>query len=407
MMREQRQVYLDHSASTPVDARVLQAMRPFFSDVYGNSSSAHQGGRAAERAVEAARERVAALLHCQPAELVFTGGGSESDNLAIRGAAWRSRQLGRSDRLITSPVEHSAVTQTIHQLDSLMGFTAEFAPVDRAGLVDAAAFAAACRRGGAVASVIYANNELGSINDLARLSRIARGQGVLFHSDAVQAGGQLTLDVGALGVDMLSLSAHKFYGPKGVGILYIREGVELVSAITGGGHERGQRAGTHNTAGIVGLAKALELAHEEHAERTERFSRLRDRLVTGVLQEVSGAQLSGHPERRLPSHASFVLPGIDANALLMHLDMRGIAASSGSACKVGDPAPSAILLAVGYSPTEARCGLRLSVGMSTTPGDIDYAVEALADAAKKLRSLYSKEPARENVQQLAAKPLYD
>ncbi len=395
-MRERRQVYLDYSASAPVDARVLQAMLPYFGDVYGNSSSAHQYGGAAERAVEAARERVAAILHCQAAEVIFTGGGSESDNLAIRGAGWRSRQLGGSDRLITSPVEHSAVTQTIRQMESLMGFEAEYVPVDRSGLVDAAGFEQACRRGGAVASLIYANNELGSINDLARLSRIARRHAIPFHSDAVQAGGQLMLDVDALGVDMLSLSAHKFYGPKGVGILYIRDGIELASAITGGGHEQGQRAGTHNTAGIVGLAKALELAHDENAERSRHFSSLRDRLVAGVLQGVSGAELSGHPERRLPSHASFVLPGIDANALLMHLDMWGIAASSGSACKVGDPAPSEILLAVGYSPTAAKCGLRLSVGTGTTTSDIDYVVDVLADAAKKLRNLYSKEPVRES-----------
>lgn len=403
-MPERRQVYLDYSASTPLDARVLQAMLPYFDEVYGNSSSAHQYGGAAERAVEAARERVAAILHCQAAEVVFTGGGSESDNLAIRGAAWRSRQLGKSNCLITSPVEHSAVTQTIRQLDSLMGFEAEFVPVDRAGLLDAVAFEQACQRGGAVASVIYANNELGSINDLARLSRIAQRYGIPFHSDAVQAGGQLTLDVDALGVDMLSLSAHKFYGPKGVGILYIREGIELASAITGGGHEHGQRAGTHNTAGIVGLAKALELAHDENAERIAHFSRLRDRLVAGILQGVAGAELSGHPEQRLPSHASFVLPGIDANALLMHLDMRGIAASSGSACKVGDPAPSEILLAVGYSPAAAKCGLRLSVGTSTTASDIDYVVKVLADASQKLRNLFGKEPIRENGRQSAAKP---
>ena len=285
-----------------------------------------------------------------------------------------------------------------------MGFEAEFVPVDRSGLVDAAAFEQACEQGGAVASVIYANNELGSINDLARLSVIARRHGVPFHSDAVQAGGQLTLDVQALGLDMLSLSAHKFYGPKGAGILYIREGIELASAITGGGHEHGQRAGTHNTAGIVGLAKALELAHEENAERTAHFSRLRDRLVAGMLQGVPGAELSGHPTQRLPSHASFVLPGIDANALLMHLDMWGISASSGSACKVGDPAPSEILLAVGYSPTAAKCGLRLSVGTSTTPEDIDYVVDILADASEKLRNLYSKEPIRENGKQPTAKP---
>ena len=406
-MRERHSVYLDHSASTPLDARVLEAMLPFFGDVYGNSSSAHHFGRAAERAIEAARERVAEILHCQASEIVFTAGGSESDNLAIRGAAWRSRQLGKSNRLISTPVEHSAVTNTIRQLDSLMGFTAEFVPVDRAGLVDAAAFERACQQGAAVASVIYANNELGSVNDLARLSRSARRHGLPFHTDAVQAGGQLTLEVDALGVDMLSLSAHKFYGPKGAGLLYIRNGIELASAMTGGGHEQGQRAGTHNTAGIIGLAKALELAQDEQAERNAHFSALRDRLVAGVLRAVAGAELSGHPTQRLPSHVSFVLPGIDANALLMHLDMWGISASSGSACKVGDPAPSEILLAAGYSPAAAKCGLRLSVGTGTTTADIDYVVDALAEAAKKLRKLYPQESFRANGRQSSAKSAAD
>ena len=389
-MRERRQVYLDHSASTPVDPRVMDAMLPHFSEIYGNSSSAHRHGRSAERAIENSRERVAAILNCQPAEVVFTGGGSESDNLAIRGAGWHARLQGGSRRLITTPVEHSAVAQTVEQMAAVMGFEAVITPVDSCGLVDELAFERACEHGAAIASVIYANNELGSVNDLARLSAIARRNRVPFHTDAVQAGGQLSLDVDALGVDMLSLSAHKFYGPKGVGILYIRKGAELASAITGGGHEYGQRAGTHNTPGIVGLAIALELAADEDETRAAHFTAMRDRLIAGVLAGIPGATLSGHPSCRLPSHASFVLPGVDANALLMHLDMRGIAASSGSACKVGDPEPSAILLAVGYDEETAKCGLRLSVGTSTTPDDIDYAVEVLSDAAHKLRKLQAR-----------------
>ena len=389
-MRERRQVYLDHSASTPVDPRVMDAMLPHFSEVYGNSSSAHGHGRSAERAIEDARERVAAILSCQPAEVVFTGGGSESDNLAIRGAGWHARRHCGSLRLIATPVEHSAVTQTVEQMAAVMGFEAVIAPVDSCGLVDEAAFEQSCKRGAAIASVIYANNELGSVNNLARLSAVARRHGIPFHTDAVQAGGQLSLDVDALGVDMLSLSAHKFYGPKGVGILYIREGIELASAITGGGHEGGQRAGTHNTPGIVGLAKALELAAQENKSRIAHFTAIRDRLIAGVLAGIPGVALSGHPTCRLPSHASFVLPGVDANALLMHLDMRGIAASSGSACKVGDPEPSAILLAVGYDADRAKCGLRLSVGTSTTAEDIDYAIEVLSEAAQKLRQLTAR-----------------
>ncbi len=365
----------------------MQAMLPYFSEVYGNASSAHRQGRAAEAAIEAARETIAAVLNCQPAEIIFTSGGSESDNLALRGAAWQARQQSQPARLITSPVEHSAVSNTVAQLGALMAFETELVPVDNFGLVDEAAFRRACEKGGALASIIYANNELGSVNDLPRLAQIAQENGILFHTDAVQAGGQLPLDVQQLGVDMLSLAAHKFYGPKGVGLLYLRQGTALASAQTGGSHENGRRAGTPNTPFIVGLAKALELAYQENESRLAHFTAMRDRLIEGICSQVEGAELSGNPQRRLPSHASFVLHGLDANALLMHLDMRGIAASSGSACKTGNPEPSAILLAAGYSPAEAMSGLRLSVGLHTSAADIDYAVAVLADAAGKLRQL--------------------
>ena len=391
-MRERRDVYLDYSASTPVDPRVLDAMLPHFSEVYGNPSSSHRYGRAAERAIEAARETVAAILNCRPREIIFTSGGSESDNLALRGAAWHARQRGRPAKVIASAVEHSAISGTVQQLGALMDFETEIVPVDRYGLVDQAAFGEACAGGGAVASVIYANNELGSINDLPALARIARSNDILLHTDAVQAGGQLPLNVGQLGVDMLSLSAHKFYGPKGVGILYVRDGVDLAAAQTGGAHEHGLRAGTHNTPFIVGLATALRLAHDEQVERNARFQRLRDRIVESVRLRLPAAELSGHPQRRLPSHASFVLNGVDANALLMHLDLNGVAVSSGSACKTGDPAPAESLLAVGYSEEQAKSGLRLSVGLDTTESDIDYAVDALVEAVGKLSRL-SREPA--------------
>ena len=386
-MKIRREVYLDYSASTPVDSRVLDAMMPYFSEVYGNSTSSHSQGRRGESAIEDARARVAHILNCQPSEVVFTGCGSESDNLAIRGAAWRARQLGKPMRLITSPVEHSAVINTVLQLGVLMDIETIIVPVDKYGLVDPAGFGHACQGGAALASIIYANNEVGSVNNLAQLAMIAREHEVTFHTDAVQAGGQLTLDVAKLGVDMLSLSAHKFYGPKGVGLLYLKSGIELPSIMTGGSHEGGQRAGTHNTAFIVGMAKALELAYAENQERLTHFRNMRDRLMDGVLSRVSGAELSGHPDQRLPSHASFVLPGIDANALLMHLDLNGIAASSGSACKTGNPEPSEVLLALGYSPEEAKCGLRLSVGTKTTEADIDYALDVLVDAVAKLRGV--------------------
>lgn len=386
-MNSKRAVYLDYSASTPVDPRVMDVMLPYFREIYGNSTSSHRQGRRGESAIEDARARVARILNCSPSEIIFTSCGSESDNLAIRGAAWGARQRGKPPRLITTPVEHAAVANTITQLGELLDMEIVIAPVDNYGIVDPAGFADLCQGGAAIASVIYANNEVGSVNDLPALAAIARARGIPFHTDAVQAGGQLTLDARELGVDMLSLSAHKFYGPKGVGLLYIKDGLELTSVMTGGGHERGLRAGTHNTAFIVGMAKALELAYAEADERLARLRQLRDRLIEGVLAKVDGAQLSGHPVARLPSHASFVLPGIEANALLMHLDMNGIAASSGSACKTGNPEPADALLALGYTPDEAKCGLRLSVGTQTADADIDYALEVLAQAADKLRGM--------------------
>ncbi|MDE2637089.1 MAG: cysteine desulfurase family protein, partial [Chloroflexota bacterium] len=360
-MNCKREVYLDYSASTPVDPRVLDAMMPYFSEIYGNSTSSHRQGQLGENAVEDARARVARVLNCKPTEVIFTSCGSESDNLAIRGAAWRASQGGKPTRLITTPVEHSAVINTVLQLGELMDLETVIVPVDQYGLVRLDQFAEACKGGAAVASIIYANNEVGSVNELAELAAIAREHGVLFHSDAVQAGGQLSLNVEQLGLDLLSLSAHKFYGPKGVGLLYIKDGIDLPSVMTGGGHEGGRRAGTHNTAFIVGLAMALELAYAESEERLNHFRHLRDRLIDGILSRIDGAVLSGHPAERLPSHASFVLPGIDANALLMRLDLSGIAASSGSACKTGNPEPSDALLALGFTPDEAKCGLRLSV----------------------------------------------
>ncbi len=388
-----RSIYLDHSATTPTDPRVVEAMLPYFTTIYGNASSSHQFGRQAEYAVETARETVARILHCKPSEVVFTSCGSESDNLAIRGAAWAARAQGRGLRLITTPVEHSAVGRTVSQMASLMGFEQTILDVDAYGRVDIEAFAQACLPDTAVASIMYANNEVGSLQPIEQLAAIARQRGVWFHTDAVQAAGQLDLDVQRLGVDLLSLSAHKFYGPKGVGALYVREGVELVPSQSGGSHEDGRRAGTHNTAFIVGLAKALELAEAERAAHVAHYQKLRDQLIDGVLSRISGAQLTGHPEQRLPSHASFVFEDVDGHLLLMHLDMKGIAASGASACKTGSPEPSSVLLAMGYDRKMASSSLRLTVGRSTTEDDIAYTIEALAESIEKVRTL-SREFAR-------------
>lgn len=386
-MTQKLSVYLDHSASTPVDPRVMDVMLPYFTDVYGNASSSHRFGRKAEQAIEDAREKMAAILHCKPSEIVFTSGGSESDNMALRGAAWHLREHSGRTKLVTMPLEHSAVGKTVDQLHDVMAFEQAVVAVDRFGSVDSAAFQQICADGAGLASIMYANNEVGTIEPIADLARIAHAHGALFHTDAVQGAGQLSLDVQALDADMMSLSAHKFYGPKGVGALYIRDGVELVPTQSGGSHENGRRAGTHNTPLIVGMAYALELAYAEIETHNAHCQNLRDQLIEGVLSRVKNAQLTGHPEQRLPSHASFIFEGVDSNLLLMHLDVKGIAASGGSACKTGNPEPSNVLMALGYNEQEAIGGLRLTVGRQTTADDIEYTVNALQDVVERLYSL--------------------
>ena len=386
-MKHQRSVYLDHSASTPMDERVVDAMMPYFSKVYGNSSSSHSFGRDAEKAIEDAREKIAHIFNCKPSEIVFTSGGSESDNLAIRGAGWNRLHNDEGNHLITTPVEHSAVGRTVSQMAGIMGFEATYLPVDPHGMVDVETLASAFKKGTTLASVIYANNEVGSINPIPQLAEIAHQHNVLFHTDAVQAAGQLTLDVELLGVDLMSISGHKFYGPKGVGALYIREGIELASNQTGGTHEESRRAGTHNTPFIVGMAKALELSYAEKETHLTHYRTLRDKLISGILSGVESAVLTGHPEQRTPSHASFIFEGIDSSTLLMHLDMKGIAASGGSACKTGNPEPSGVLLAMGLTEAEAIGSLRLSVGRQTTDEDVDYAIETVTQTVNKLYEL--------------------
>lgn len=380
-----RSVYLDHSASTPVDPRVLDAMLPYFTADFGNGSSAHRFGRAAERAIEDARESMAHIFHVQADSIIFTSGGTESDNLAVRGAAWS--RAGRGRHLITTPVEHPAVVNTVTQLAARMGFERTLLPVDSFGSVDLEDAAAAMRPDTTLISVVYANNEVGTIQPIPQIAALARERGVLSHTDAVQAAGQLSLDMEALGVDMLSISAHKFYGPKGVGALILRDGVDLETVQTGGSHEGGRRAGTSNTPGIVGMAKALELAYAEREARVAHLQAMRDLLIDGVLTRVPGARLTGHPTQRLPSHASFIIDGVDGSTLLMHMDVRGVAVSSGSACKTGNPEPSAVLLAMGYAPADALGSLRMTVGKDTHADDIEYAVETLSAVVDKLRRL--------------------
>jgi len=385
-MTEKREIYLDHSASTPVDPRVVEAMLPYFTESYGNASGLHRQARASARALDSARRDVAEILGCKPKEVVFTSCGSESDNLAIRGAAWAAKLAGKGHHLITSPIEHHAVSHTIDQLCEQHGFEQTVVPVDEYGLVNPEDVARAIRPDTALISIIYANNEVGSIEPLAEIGAVARERGVLFHTDAVQAGGYLDLNVDRLNVDLLSLSGHKFYAPKGVGLLYVRQGRRLVSQQTGGGHEGNRRAGTENVPYIVGIATALKLAQGERETENARLSGLRDRLVQGVLTDIPDALLTGYPERRLPGHASFVIPGVEADGLLMHLDMAGVCAASGSACTTGMPEPSGVLLAMGVEYTLALGALRLTLGRSNTQTDVDYVLDILPGIVDKLRA---------------------
>lgn len=386
-----RTVYMDHSATTPVDPRVVEAMRPYFTEIYGNSASIHRFGRAAAKALEESRRTVAAILGGHPTEIVFTGSGTESDNLALRGVAFAQRRAGRGNHLIVSSVEHHAVLNTARQLEEVFGFEVTYLPVDEYGMVNPDDVGRAIRKDTVLISVMYANNEVGTIQPIPEIARIARAKGIPFHTDAVQAGGMLDLDVNRLGVDLMTLSAHKFYGPKGVGVLYIRHGTPYLSTITGGGHERGRRAGTVNVAGIVGLATALRLAQEGRESENARLQRLRDRLIRGILERVPDARLTGHPSERLPHHASFAFKGINGEELLLALDVEGIAASTGSACTSGRVEPSEVLLAMGLPHEWAVGSLRLTLGKSNADEDIDYVLEVLPRAIARLREMQAVE----------------
>ena len=385
-MLKKRTIYLDHAATTPVDVRVIEAMQPYWSDVFGNTASSHAVGRAAQQALAAARQTVAEALHCQPDEITFTGGGTESDNLAIRGAAFAARIATRGNHLITIPIEHHAVGATFDQLRDRYGFDVTRVDVDAYGMVDVDAIGRAIRSDTALISVMYANNEVGTVQPIAAIGALARSRGLAFHTDAVQAGGQLTLNVDQLNVDLLALSAHKFYGPKGVGALYVRSGTALIAALTGGGHERGRRPGTVNVAAIVGLATALKLAQERRESENARVSALRDELVAGVIERVPEVQLTGHPTRRLPNNASLAVRGVAGELLLTALDLEGICVSAGSACTTGEAEPSHVLTSMGLPREWALGPVRMTLGHLTTPEDIATTLDVLPGLVATLRA---------------------
>ena len=377
-------IYFDHAATTPVDARVLQKMLPYFTDNFGNPNSQHWFGRRSVTAVDEARDTVASLIGAKPSEIYFTSGGTESDNWAIRGAAHARAEKGR--HLIISAVEHPAMITTAKELEK-EGFEVSLAPVDEYGAVDVEKLKSLLRPDTIFVGIMTANNEVGTIQPLAEISGLCRERGILFFTDAVQAAGALKIDVNDPAVDLLSFSGHKFYGPKGVGVLYIRSGLKLGKIITGGHQERTMRGGTTNVPAIVGLAEALRLAQEEREKNAAYVSSLRDRFISRVLHEIPYVKLNGHPQKRLPANANFSFRYIEGESLLFSLDLAGIAVSSGSACSSGSLEPSHVLLAMGLPEGLAHGSIRFSFGKDNTPAQIDYAVDKLKEIVVKLRAL--------------------
>ncbi len=379
--------YFDYAATTPVDPRVLNAMLPYFSGKFGNPSSVHRFGQQAEAAVETARETVAAALHCRPDEIIFTSCGSESDNLALRGVSLAMREKNNARWVLTARTEHHAVSRTAEFLEQHYGYQVEWLETDETGMVRSETVGRAICQETAIVSVMYANNEIGTVNPIAEIADYCRSYGVPFHTDAVQAAAYLPLDVQALSVDLMSLGAHKFYGPKGVGALYVRKGTPLLPVQSGGGQEFGLRAGTQNVPYIVGFAEALRLTVEERGQRVAHVLPLRDHIIGAVLETIPESRLTGDPESRLPNHASFVFKDVDGNLLLTLLDAAGFACSSGSACKTGNPEPSEVLTSIGLTRDWALGSLRVTLGSGSTPADVDAFLAVLPGLVEKTREL--------------------
>ncbi|NLA12183.1 MAG: cysteine desulfurase NifS [Firmicutes bacterium] len=388
---QKRQVYLDHGATSPLRKEALEAMLPFLQERYGNPSSLHSPGRKVRTAIERAREETALALGAEPEEIIFTSGGTEANNIAIRGAAQARRGKGH---LLTSSVEHHAVLDVCRELAG-EGFEVTLLPVDRYGLVSPETVARALKPETFLISVMTANNEVGTVEPVAEIGALARERGILFHTDAVQAVGQLPVDVREMKVDLLSLSAHKFNGPKGVGALYVRRDTPLTPLYSGGGQERQLRPGTENVPGIIGLARALTLAVEELPEKSRRLKALRDRLIEGLLA-MGDAVLNGHPSSRLPGNVNVSFNYIEGEALLLGLDLEGVAASSGSACTSGSLEPSHVLMAMGLGLQLARGSLRLTLGRGNSDGCVDYVLAVLAPLVDRLRKMSALYPGKQS-----------
>ncbi len=373
-----KRIYLDHAATTAVDREVVQTMMPYFTETYGNASSLHSFGRDARNALNAGRQTVADALGAHANEIIFTSGGTESDNLALKG-------VGKG-HIITSSVEHPAILSTCRYLEA-HGREVTYVPVDSEGMVDPGDVESAITGDTTLISVMHANNEIGTIQPVSEIGSIAKDHGILFHTDAVQSFGKTEIDVQKMNIDLLSISSHKIYGPKGVGALYIRKGVKIEPLMHGGGHEMGMRASTENIPGIVGFAKAVSLAVERFESDTRHLTGLRDMLITGVMDSIDDVTLNGHPTERLPNNANLRFAFVEGESLLMHLDMKGIAVSTGSACSSASLNPSHVLLALGLAPEDIHGSIRFTLGRENTQSEIRYVLEVLPEIVGKLRAM--------------------
>lgn len=389
-------IYMDHAATTPVAEEVMEAMRPYFDSIYGNASSLHGYGQGARKVLEESRKTVAGLINADPPEIVFTSGGSEADNTALKGAAFAN--MSKGNHIITTKIEHDAVLRTCDHLEK-QGFDVTRLDVDKDGLVNPEDVRKAITDKTILVSVMHANNEIGTVQPIEDIGRICREKGVLFHTDAVQSMGKIPIDVRKMGIDLLSASAHKLYGPKGVGMLFVRSGVRLEPLIHGGGHEGGKRSGTENITGIVGFAKACEIAKRDLATEGERQTLLRNKLIEGILK-IPGTQLNGHPEKRLPNNVNISFKHIEGEGLVLRLDDKGVSASTGSACSSHSLEPSHVLLAIGLEHGDAHGSLRLTLGRQNTEKDIDYVLDVLQGVVDVLRDIspFKLKAGVENVQ---------
>lgn len=379
-----KRIYFDHSATTPVNREVAELMMEYMTDKFGNASSVHGFGREARKAMEQAREKVAALINAAPNEIIFNSGGTESDNLAIKGVAFANRKKG--NHIITTSIEHHAVMHTCEYLEK-QGFTVTYLPVDEHAMIRMEDLKNAITDQTILISIMFANNEVGTIQPIKEIGQLAKERGIYFHTDAVQAVGHYPIDVKELNIDLLTMAGHKFYASKGVGALYVRRGVKIAEIQHGGGHERNMRAGTENVPGIVGLGKAAEIAMRDMDKEIAHVQALRDKIITGITEKMSHVKLNGHPESRLPGSVNFSFLFIEGESLLLNLDLKGIAASSGSACTSGSLDPSHVLLAMGLTHEVAHGSLRVTLGRDNTEDEVDYFLEVLPEIVERLRSM--------------------